>query len=308
MALSSPLAVGAVIFAFCGAAALGVCGVRLVRRRQMESKRRASLLGKGSSCAEGAGGRVIAYAQSCSRARSPGRVRGRASVFRVRNDELVRDLAQAGLAESVSCAGFATARVRMGVAGFALGLVAGALFSAELAFALALAGFALGWTAPRRAVRARKKERARELERHLPEMLEVVSLGLRSGLSFDRSLDVYGEHFDTLLARALASAKRRWTLGLASREEALRSLAGSYDSALFARCVEAVVRSLRYGSSLAESLEAIAVEARDAYRAVKQEQIAKAPVKMMVPTGALMLPAMLLLVLGPVLLELMGGF
>ena len=35
---------------------------------------------------------------------------------------------------------------------------------------------------------------------------------------------------------------------------------------------------------------------------------AKAPVKMMVPTGVLILPAMLMLVLGPVLLELAGGF
>ena len=39
-----------------------------------------------------------------------------------------------------------------------------------------------------------------------------------------------------------------------------------------------------------------------------QEAIAKAPVKMMLPTGTLILPAMLLLVLGPVLLELMEGF
>ena len=39
-----------------------------------------------------------------------------------------------------------------------------------------------------------------------------------------------------------------------------------------------------------------------------EERVAKAPVKMMVPTGVLILPAMLMLVLGPVLLELAGGF
>ena len=38
-----------------------------------------------------------------------------------------------------------------------------------------------------------------------------------------------------------------------------------------------------------------------------EERVAKAPVKMMIPTGTLILPAMLLLVLGPVLLELMEG-
>nr|WP_236643282.1 type II secretion system F family protein [Enterorhabdus sp. P55] len=139
-------------------------------------------------------------------------------------------------------------------------------------------------------------------------MLDVVALGLRSGLSFDRSLALYGEHFDTLLSSSLAAAQRQWGCGLTSREEALRRVAASYDSALFGRVVENVVRSLRFGSSLAESLEGAAREARAAYRARKQEQVAKAPVKMMVPTAVLILPAMLMLVLGPVMLELIGGF
>ena len=114
---------------------------------------------------------------------------------------------------------------------------------------------------------------------------------------------MYLDHFDTLLSRSLASARQQWALGLARRDDALRSVAETYDSALFARAIESVIRSLRYGSSLAEGLEA-----RASYRALKQEQVAKAPVKMMVPTGTLMLPAMLILVLGPMLLELVGGF
>ncbi len=59
---------------------------------------------------------------------------------------------------------------------------------------------------------------------------------------------------------------------------------------------------------MVESLESAARESRMAYRARRQEQVAKAPVKMMVPTGTLILPAMLIMVLGPVLLEMAGGF
>ena len=50
-----------------------------------------------------------------------------------------------------------------------------------------------------------------------------------------------------------------------------------------------------------------AEQARAARKAQVEERVAKAPVKMMIPTGTLILPAMLLLVLGPVLLELMEG-
>ena len=62
------------------------------------------------------------------------------------------------------------------------------------------------------------------------------------------------------------------------------------------------------GATMADNLEDAAREARSGYKARRQEAVAKAPVKMMVPTGVLILPAMLMLVLGPVLLELAGGF
>ena len=110
-----------------------------------------------------------------------------------------------------------------------------------------------------------------------------------------------------MLSRELASAQRQWTSGLVRRDEALRKVAASYDSAVFGRVVETIIRSIRYGSSMVQSLEGDAAEARNAYQAVREERIAKAPVKMMLPTGALILPAMLLMILGPVLLELAGG-
>lgn len=214
----------------------------------------------------------------------------------------------AGLGGQVTVEGCYEAQLRLACVGAAIGLAAGAAFSAGLATLLAVCGLAFGWRLLPAAITRRAVLRAQEMERHLPEMLDVVALGMRSGLSFDRSVELYVQHFDTLLARAFAGAQQQWVCGLARRDEALRSIADSYDSPLFRRVVEGMVRSLRFGSSMAESLEAAAREARAGYRARKQEQVAKAPVKMMVPTGVLILPAMLIMVLGPVLLELMEGF
>ena len=50
-------------------------------------------------------------------------------------------------------------------------------------------------------------------------------------------------------------------------------------------------------------LEVLAAEVRATYRADMEEAVAKAPVKMLVPTAALILPAMLIVVMAPVLLE-----
>lgn len=252
--------------------------------------------------------RLVAFAESMSRktqsktAVSPSRISAKTSRW------CAEHLKRAGVVGSVSVAGFCAARIRVAIAALLCGLLIGSMFSAELSALLALVGAVIGWLSLSWAVMQRERRRADELERHLSEMLEVVSLGLRSGLSFDRSLQLYVEHFDTLLSRSCSSAQRQWSLGLATRDEALRALASTFDLLLFSRVVENVIRSLRFGSSLAEILESAASEARLQFRSRKQEQVAKASVKMLVPTGALMLPAMLLLVMGPVLLELMEGF
>ena len=220
---------------------------------------------------------------------------------------LEKHAAQAGLIGLVSPAAFVEMRIRLCVACSLVGCICGLLFSTELALMLLIGGAFIGWLLPQRAIKHRVEWRAAQLEAHLPEMLDVLALGMRSGLSFDASLRLYAEHFETLLAQEFKLAQCQWSSGLERRDEALRRLSQSYASPLFDRLVETMIRSLRFGSSMVSGLEEDAREARSVYRSKREERIAKAPVKMMIPTGTLILPAMLIMVLGPVLLELMGG-
>lgn len=214
---------------------------------------------------------------------------------------------KAGLDGIANATGYCEAKARLALLGAMIGFVLGLIFSAELSVVLAIVGSIVGFELPPFAIKSQISMRANETERHLPEMLEVVALGIRSGLSFDSSLHLYAEHFDCSLSRELANSQRQWSSGLTRREEALRRVAASYDSVILSRVVETIIRSVRYGSTMAKSLEEDAAEAREAYKSRREERVAKAPVKMMIPTGVLILPAMLILVLGPVLLELMGG-
>lgn len=217
-----------------------------------------------------------------------------------------QSLVFAGLGGRVSDQGFWDCSLLSGLGLAAAGFCLGACFSPELGIVGLLGGFCLGFRIPGALVRKRVRERADDLERSLSEMLEVVALGLRSGLAFEKSLGLYSSHFECPLARSLRGAQAQWSYGLVPREEALRTLAASYDSLLFGRVVESIIRSVRFGSSLADNLDESAGEARAHYRTNRQESVAKAPVKMMLPTSTLILPAMLIMVLGPVLLELMG--
>ena len=251
--------------------------------------------------------RVLGYACRLTHRMDSAAFKGLSPPFARRSfsEPLVRS---AGLQGRITPASYGEARVRLAVGLAAGGALAGFVVSTEFALMLGVGGAVAGWKALLWALERQSKRRAQEMERHLSEMLDVMALGLRSGLSFERSLELYVRHFTTLLAASFSLAYRQWTSGLASREDALRAVAASYASPLLDRVIENIIRSLRFGSSLASNLEDAAGEARVAYRARKQEQVAKAPVKMMVPTGMLILPAMLMMVLGPMLLELMTGF
>ena len=154
-----------------------------------------------------------------------------------------------------------------------------------------------------RTRRAQEEARARCLD-ELPELIDVVALGLSAGISFDASLAMYCDRYQTMLADKLADARRSWSLGLSSRREALVGIARSLDVDAFTTFVDTVTESLEFGAPLARVLSGQAEAVRDARRSSVQERIEKAPVKMLVPTGTLVLPAMLLAILGPLMASL----
>lgn len=311
----SPVAEGALMGIACAAAfAAGVLGMGLAGSWRAAARRRAARVRALDEALplEGAGGLERGVIRLAMRLGHPGRgapPRAPARTLRRgRKGSSSTDLVKrAGLEGRVDEDGLRAARLRLAGMGAAAGAVVGAVISLEMGLLLAAVAAAAGLYAPTWALRRLERERALELERSLPEMLEVVALGLRSGLSFDRSFQLYSMHFPSSFARSCASAQKSWSLGLRTRDEALRELAQSYRSDQLERTAERIVRSLRFGSALAPDLEAAAAEARARRRSQVEERVAKAPVKMMVPTGALILPAMLILILGPILLELMQG-
>lgn len=311
----SPVAEGALMGIACAAAfAAGVMGMGLAGSWRAAARRRAARARALDEVLplEGAGGLERGVIRLAMRLGHPGRGAPPRAPARTprrgRKGSSSTDLVKrAGLEGRVDEDGLRAARLRLAGMGAAAGAVVGAVISLEMGLLLAAVAAAAGLYAPTWALRRLERERALELERSLPEMLEVVALGLRSGLSFDRSFQLYSMHFPSSFARSCASAQKSWSLGLRTRDEALRELAQSYRSDQLERTAERIVRSLRFGSALAPDLEAAAAEARARRRSQVEERVAKAPVKMMVPTGALILPAMLILILGPILLELMQG-
>ena len=134
----------------------------------------------------------------------------------------------------------------------------------------------------------------------LPVLLDIMTLGLSAGLSFDSSLELYCEQYDNALSQAFGEAMLSWRIGVRTREQALARLADELGIAL-RRFASVVAEALSFGVPLAGTLERQAQAVRGEQRSKVEEQIEKVPVKMLVPLGTLIVPAMFLAILGPLL-------
>ena len=148
---------------------------------------------------------------------------------------------------------------------------------------------------------------ARACERQMPEFLDILGLGLSAGLSFDASLALFCDRRDCELSREVRAAMLSWQMGMEGRSEALSSLSARLGSPSFEGFCSAATEALSFGAPLAQALERQAASIRQEQRSRVQERIEKVPVKMLVPLGTLVVPAMLLAILGPLLSAALAG-
>ena len=92
-----------------------------------------------------------------------------------------------------------------------------------------------------------------------------------------------------------------WQVGVGTREAELLAAARDLDVRALETFAITVGQALALGAPLAETLAAQSREIRAAHRATVEREIERAPVKLLIPTGTLILPALLLSILGPLL-------
>ena len=165
-----------------------------------------------------------------------------------------------------------------------------------------LARKAPSWMARRRAQALRDA-----CEQHLDMLCDIVAMGAEAGLSFDGAVELYCSRFSNPLASKLEEARQQWVHGVVGRSQALQDLARDVGSPGLKRFADTASRAVEQGAPLAGMLRRLALELRQSHRTAMERRVARAPVKMLVPTGTCILPAMLLLVMGPMLLQFMGG-
>lgn len=153
------------------------------------------------------------------------------------------------------------------------------------------------------AMRAARRERTRrrDLEEQAPELVELLLATTRAGAGVGSALDRAAALMVGALGEELARAAGKVELG-EPWSLALEELASRTASPSLRRLAATLGRSGRLGTPVAGALKGLADDLRSVRRARAEESARRAPVKMLFPLVFLILPAFLLLTVGPVFL------
>lgn len=178
------------------------------------------------------------------------------------------------------------------------------LTKAQLIGLVALLVFVvLGWLGPDFMLSRAITQRQRTLVRQLPSMLDLLSVSVEAGLGFEQALSRVSEKMSDPIAEEISRLLREIQLG-SSRADALRRFADRSNVDAIRLFVSAVVQADKLGIGMSQVLHVQSDEVRRRRRMEAQEQGMKAPVKLIFPLLLFVFPAMFIVILGPVAIDM----
>jgi tight adherence protein C len=210
-------------------------------------------------------------------------------------------IARAGLAGDLPARALGRARAGAALVAMTLALPLAVLAPAAAALTPAL-GLA-GAVAPSRWLSSRESARRRALVRELPDLLDLLGICVESGMALDPALELAAGRLGGTLGGEIGRVLRDLSLGT-TRADAYRALVERTGTPELAQTVGALLQAEELGAPLSRALEGQAEALRVARRQGARERAARAAPKIQLVVALLMVPAVLLLVLGVLLIEL----
>jgi tight adherence protein C len=223
---------------------------------------------------------------------------------RLDEDEIRRRLTAAGIYTFPPLA-FVGARAIAAVVLPVMILFIGSAFAAGSALLLfgTLTGGLLGWRAPDIAVDRRAKARLVEVERDMPELVDLMIVTIEAGIGFSGALRLAAARVTGPLGDELRLAPQEQRMGL-STGESLSNMMARVDSPSMRSFVRSILQGEQLGVSIGQILRNLASEMRKRRRATAEERAQKAPVKMLFPLVFLIFPSLFIILLYPALAEI----
>ena len=159
----------------------------------------------------------------------------------------------------------------------------------------------IGYMLPLFLLRRRAKARQLEIQKAIPDMLDLLVVCVEAGLGLNQALYRVAQEIDpmsTATAEELAIANLEIRAGT-PRIEALRGLAMRTGLDDMKALVSMLVQTDRFGTSIARALRVHSDSLRKKRRQLVEERAAKTSIKMIFPLALFIFPAIFVVLLGP---------
>ena len=167
-----------------------------------------------------------------------------------------------------------------------------------------------GWLIPGLYVGKRKETRMRSLRVAFPDALDLLVVCVESGLALPQSIERVAQEMTVShseLAEELALVNAEIRAGISSTD-ALRHLADRTGLEDINGLVSLLAQSIRFGTSVADTLRVYAEEFRDRRTQAAEEQAAKLGTKLVFPLIFCLWPSFFLVAIGPVIVGILKTF
>jgi tight adherence protein C len=163
----------------------------------------------------------------------------------------------------------------------------------------------LGWSLPLIYVQRRAKARLGEIDRSLPDLIDLLCVMVEAGMSFNGGLRMAAGQMKGPLANELRLTLQEQTMGL-STDEALSHMAERCQTPAMLSFVRAMSQGERMGISTGQIMRGLSHEMRARRRASAEERAQKAPIKMLIPLVFLIFPALFVVLITPAVITLVN--
>jgi tight adherence protein C len=233
-----------------------------------------------------------------------GRRLSRSTPQKARQD-LLNKLDLAGKPGNLTPEDFAAVRLIAAAVVAAIGLLLGLLLANPVYLGIGIVlGAILGFFLPVLWLQQKVDARRSEIQKGLPDALDLLVICVDAGLGFDASLTRVTEKFKNALSEEFAKVLREVSLGR-PRLEALDEMGRSSGVEDLHNFIQAVIQSEQFGTGVGKILRIQADEMRRKRRQRAQEKAAQATLKMMLPMVGCIFPTLWIVLLGPAALILM---
>jgi len=163
--------------------------------------------------------------------------------------------------------------------------------------------FVLGYLLPSVWLGSKISTRQTSIIKALPDALDLLTICVEAGLGFDAAMSKVAEKWENELSRAFMRTVQEMQLGKL-RREALRNMSNSMDVPDMTTFVAAIIQADTLGVSMAKVMRIQSDTMRMKRRQRAEEKARQAPVKMMFPLVFFIFPTILIVLLGPAVIQI----